>query len=74
MMHYICFIFWFIKSTIIYSCGLLFKTFQIWKEKKDIEIIEKLNKKKEEEREKEREKEKAKRKKEKENQTALRGW
>lgn len=72
MMHYICFIFWFIKST--YSCGLLFKTFQIWKEKKDIEIIEKLNKKKEEEREKEREKEKAKRKKEKENQTALRGW
>lgn len=73
-MHYMCINFWFVKITIVYSCGLLFKTFKMWKEEKDIEIKEKLKKKKEEEREKEREKEEAKRKKEKENQTALRGW
>lgn len=51
-----------------------FQTFKIWKEEKDIEIKEKLKKKREEEREKKDAEDEVKRAKERENQTALRGW
>lgn len=51
-----------------------FQIFKIWKEEKDIEIKEKLKKKREEEREKKDVEDEVKRVKERENQIVLRGW
>lgn len=53
---------------------IFFQIFKIWKEEKDIEIKEKLKKKREEEREKKDVEDEVKRVKERENQIVLRGW
>lgn len=70
MMHYFGV---YINPNNLFVC-IFFQTFKIWKEEKDIEIKEKLKKKREEEREKKDAEDEVKRAKERENQTALRGW